>query len=351
MEEQARLSHLRFSKSNKDDVPQWKPDLWPSLLGGRRWFHASVVLNDEEKEQQTVVVIGGQTAKGGTNSVLLMDLEKETKEWTEGPSLNKSRYGHAAVVCNGFVYALGGVCDHQRLDSIERIELLDLLKSPCTNNKHWTILNCKMSTPRYGCQAVAVHSRFIVVAGGYNGSYLSSTDIIDTAVQTQHIVIAGPCMMVPRCTYAMALVGDRIFAIGGSNGISTVNSVEYLEFMKSSSETNADVNIVFPSSSKWKVHKELVLSVPRKLHGVVNVGTSLIVAGGYGDYYLKSVEVLDTKRNVAFKLPDMTVGRDGLSVVSFPDGIAVIGGRCCRDTCETLSLIEIHGSTKVRRLL
>ena len=97
-------------------------------------------MNDEEKGKQTVVVIGGQKAKCiVTNSVLLMDLENDTKEWTEGPRLNKSRCGLAAVVCNGSVYALGGICNGQRLDSIERIDLVDLLKSPSTsdNTKHY----------------------------------------------------------------------------------------------------------------------------------------------------------------------------------------------------------------------
>ena len=360
MQEQVRLSNLVFPDTNKDEMPQWKSDSWPPLLGGSRFQHASVVVNSENKEQQTVVVIGGQTAKGGTNSVLLMDLEKETKEWTEGPSLNQNRDCHAAVVCNGSVYAMGGYCTTMGeychdlcMDSIERIDLLNLLKSPCAtnNNTHWTALNCTLSTPRSGCQAVAVNNRFIVVVGGvYNGGYMSSTDIIDTAVQTQHIVIAGPSMTVSRAFCGMAAVCHRIFAIGGSNGSSDLNSVEYLDFIEASQETNEDVGFIIPLSSKWKVHKDLVLSVPRTHHAVGKVGTCLIVTGGIIDETVKSVEILDTKRNVVFRLPDMTVLRIGLSVVSCRDGIAVIGGDC-EDSCETLSLIGMPEHTKVRCLL
>ena len=97
-------------------------------------------MNDEEKGKQTVVVIGGQKAKCiVTNSVLLMDLENDTKQWREGPRLNQNRDCHAAVVCNGSVYAIGGGCNGKRLDSIERIDLVDLLKSPSTsdNTKHY----------------------------------------------------------------------------------------------------------------------------------------------------------------------------------------------------------------------
>ena len=242
MQEQERLSNLAFPDTNKDEMPQWKSDSWPPLLGGWRRYHASVVVNEEKKGQQTVVVIGGQKAELlVTNSVLMMDLEKDTKQWREGPSLNQNRAFHAAVVCNGSVYAMGGGCDGERLDSIERIDLLDLWKSPCaTNNKtHWKKLTCTLSTPRGGCQAAAVNNRFIVIVGGYNGSFLSSTDILDTAVKTQHIVTPGPSLTIPRSSCGMAVVGNRIIAIGGSNGSSDhLNSVEYLDFIDASKEAN-----------------------------------------------------------------------------------------------------------------
>ena len=354
MQEQVRLSNLVFPDTNKDEMPQWKSDSWPPLLGGWRCNHASVVVNGEKKGKQTVVVIGGQKAKCiVTNSVLLMDLEKDKKEWREGESMNQNRGGHSAVVCNGSVYALGGYSTTGSLKSIERIDLVDLLKSPCTTNnkKHWMILNCTLSTPRSGCQAAVVHNRFLVVAGGYNGCYLSSTDIIDTAVQAQHSVIAGPSMTVSRAFCGMAVVGHRIFVVGGYNRRSNFNSVEYLDFIADSEENKEDLSCIFPSSSKWKVHKDMVLSVPRHGHAVAKVGTCLIVTGGEYDIdgSTRSVEVLDTKRNVTFKLPDMAVGRSGPSVVSFPDGIAVIGGG--RHTCETLSLTNMPEHTKVRVLI
>ena len=354
MQEQARLSNLFFPDTNNVEMPQWNSDSWPPLLGGWRQSHKSVVVNGEEKEQQTIVVIGGLKKKGATKSVLLMDLDKETKEWREGPRLNERRVGHAAVVCNGSVYALGGSRIGQYMDSIEQIGLLDLNKSPSTTNdkKPWTVLNCTLSTSRCGCEAAVIYNRFIVVVGGVNKffNYLSSTDIIDTTVQTQHSVIAGPSMTVPRSVCGMAVVGQFILAIGGTSGSAHFNSVEYLEFMDSSPDSNADVKLIFPSSSKWKVHKGLVLSVPRKKHAVAKVGTCLIVTGGDTHDTLKSAEVLDMKRNVVYKLPDMTVGRDSHSVVSLSDRIVVIGGHRV-DTCDTLALIDMQERTKVRLLI
>ena len=182
MQEQARLSNLLFPDTNKDEIPQWKSDSWPPLMGGYSWFPASVVVNGNKKEEQTVVVIGGHTGKDGTNSVLLMDLDKDMKQWRKGPSLNQNRCGHGAVVCNGFVYTMGGYCNYQRLDSIERIDLLDLLKSPCTvnENMYWTPLKCTLSTPRAACQAAVVHNRFIVVVGGYYLLAVASLSLVAT---------------------------------------------------------------------------------------------------------------------------------------------------------------------------
>ena len=161
---------------------------------------------------------------------------------------------------------------------------------------------------------------------------------LDTAGQNQHIVIRGPSMTVPRAVCGLGVVGHRIFVIGGYNGSSRLNSVEYLEF-------NDDLSLIFPSSSKWKVHKNLLLSVPRHSHAVAKVGTCLIVTGGHSA--LKSVELLDTKRNVVFNLPDLTVEREAHTVASFLDRIVVIGG-LREDTCESLASIDMQVHTKVR---
>ena len=355
MQNEVKLSKLVFLDTDKDEEPQWKSDSLPPLLGGWRYSHASVVVKDKETDQQIVVVIGGYKSISQTDSVLLMNLGNDKKEWKEAPNLNPKRHGHAAVVCNGFVYVLGGFCNGcGYLDSIERIAVDDMLETTCTTNnkKQWTTLNCCLSTPRYGCAAAVVHDRFIMVAGGSNGSYLSSTDIIDTMQKTGHSVIVGPSMKVARHFCAMAVVDRRIFVVGGYNG-NVLNSVEYLEFNEASQENKETAGFIFPSSSEWTIHKDLVLSVQRYQHAVVQVGSCVIVSGGLRlydyDYTLKSAEVLDTERNVVFNLPDMALGRIGPSMVSMSGGLVVIGGYEL-DSSETLPLIDIKDHIKVRGL-
>ena len=94
-----------------DEEPQWNDQEIPPHLGGWLYYHASVVVeNLENKEDQTIVVLGGQTeAKEGTDSVILLDIgQEDTKQWREGPNMNEKRQEHAVVVCNEWVYAIGG---------------------------------------------------------------------------------------------------------------------------------------------------------------------------------------------------------------------------------------------------
>ena len=176
-------------------------------------------------------LLGGfKQGQGYVNSVLALNLAEPNKQWQEGPPMNKKRDEHAAVVCNGGVYVMGGY-DERSFDSIERIDADDLLHSSLTPStthaSNWTRLSCRLSTGRMGCCAVAVQNRYIVVMGGYSGysyRYLSAVDIIDT---NNHIVTPGPSMTVNRQFCASAVVDHRIFVVGGRNDDDYLDSVEY----------------------------------------------------------------------------------------------------------------------------
>ena len=231
LQEQAWQSGLVLS----DEAPQWNENDWPPLEGGWRDEHATVVLdhpdtdNDNDNKRQTVVVLGGyQAGQGSLDSILVLNVAAPDKHWREGPSMNKSRRGHAAVGCNGGVYVIGGNNGRSYLDCIERIDIKNLLHSPLTTSnkheRHWTRLTCRLSTRRSGCCAVAVHNRYIVVMGGWDGRQrLSSVDIIDTR---NHTVTVGPSMTVPRRFCTSAVIGHRIFDVGGHGEHGNVDSVE-----------------------------------------------------------------------------------------------------------------------------
>ena len=271
-----------------------------------------------------------------------MDLTEENKQWRKGPLLNDDRACHAAVVCNGGVYVIGGYNESSSFNSIERMDVENLLigASVRTTSNQWRTLTCRLSTRRYACSAVAVSNRYIVVIGGYNGNNLSSVDILDTAVHSNHTVISGPSMTVPRHGCASAVIGNRIFVVGGFANGTALKSVEYLEFHDpSGNETKNTTNNVFPCSCRWTSHNELEISVPRSSYAVVSVGSCLIVIGGFTATTYG--EVLDTCRNTVWIIPQQTGLRSGgaCPAVVHSKGIAVIGGSG-NASCETLSLID-----------
>ena len=333
LKEEAWQSGLVLS----EEPPEWNFEDWPPLEGGWRECHASVVLNHpDNNKEQTVVASGGyQQGKGTTDSVLALDLAESNKQWRYGPPMNKKRYDHAAVVCNGAVYVMGGFNGNLTLSCIERIDTNDLVQSSLTKTttqeSHWTTLTCRLSTGRFGCCAVAVHNRYIVVVGGYNDDYLSSVDIIDTR---NHTVTAGQSMNIPRFECASAVIGHRIFVVGGRNKHGNLDSVEYLDFAEETKDGTLSTAICF--SSSWITHSELVLSNVRSSCAVVTVGSCLVVAGGWRN---TTVEVLDTNRNRVWNLPPFVDYRRGCNMVTVANHVAVIGG-WDNPTCATLQLLD-----------
>ena len=355
LKEQAWQSGLVLS----DDTAEWNENDWPPLEGGWRSFHTSVVLNHPIKTDynndkgQTVVVMGGcDKGWNTTNSVLVLNLAAPDKHWREETSMNKSRRGHAAVGCNGGVYVMGGYNGRLFLDCIERIDVKDLQRasstSSTTQESPWTTLTCRLSTRRFGCCALSLHNRYIVVMGGYcNHRYWSSVDIVDTK---NHIVTAGPSMTVPRSFCSSAVVGHLIFVVGGHNDEHVKHaSVEYVDFAEpcDSDQIKEETGSTFiPLSSAWITHSDLVLSNPRDSCAMVPVGSCLVVAGGWRN---STVEVLDTRRNRVWNLPPFTNNcRSGCSMLTAANQVAVIGGEH-NPTCATLPLMD-RNSWCFRRL-
>ena len=167
--------------------------------------------------------------------------------------------------------------------------------------------------------------------GGCNGHYLSSVDIIDTR---NHTVTEGPSMTIPRSFCACAVIGHRIFVVGGRNGDNELDSVEYLGFAEERKDDSLSTIISF--SSAWTTHSELVLSNPRAYCAMVAVGSCLVVVGGWGD---STVEVLDTNRNRVWNLPPFVVYRSSCSMVAVANKVAVIGG-WCNPSCATFPLMD-----------
>ena len=304
----------------------------------------------DRNDEEIVVVMGGETAEEeACNSVLLLNVNETDKKWREGPRLNEKRYCSASVVCNGTVFVIGGNNGDDDLDTVEAIEVGDLLLAPGADStmNRWKTLDCRLSAKRSGCAAAAVHDRFIVVVGGH-GSSFSSVDIIDTASKSQYAVVSGPPLNKGRYNFGMAVIGQRIYVVGGKLTREKL-PVEYLEFEGCSNHADVTVTSVFPSTKSWKIQEDLALDADRFQHCVVKVGSCLIVAGGWSrdDEEVLSVEVMDTEQHVMWKLPSTTTKRSLSSMIAISNGILAISGDT-EDSCDYLALTEKKTETKVR---
>ena len=347
MQEQARLSGLEFLDDSSLE-PQWSTtrEEYKPLLGGKRWGHASVVV-DHDNEVQSIIVLGG-VMKDTDDSVIVWD--SSTEQWRQGPSLNEKRRYHAAETCNGKVYVIGGWnydngCHN--LDTIECIDVASLLANTDSSNRHWNTLSCRLSTAKNGCAAVVVHDRYIVIMGGYNGSErLSTVEVLDT-LQNKIVPLSGLTMNSPRSDFGAAVVGNSIYAVGGmNNNGNKLDSVEVLTF-NVDVDSIGDASTVFGKSSSWTTSKDLVLSKGRYGHGVAKIGNCVVVAGGCRkDGRTNSVEMLDPYRHVVWLLPDMTVARLYCSIAVLSKEIVVLGGDD-HASLETLALIDEQNTAKV----
>ena len=333
---------LLFANDKDQKRPQWRPTGWPPCFGECRSTHGSVVVR-RCQDEEILVLLGGcaTTTCFPFNSVVCFNVQ--SKKWQKGPCMHEKRARPASVLCNNAIYVIGGYNGRSAQDTIERIQVDDLLRSPSASSNGtngWQTVDCRLRTPRFDCAAAVVHDRFIVVAGGrchFLQDNLSSVEIIDTASGNACTIIPGPCLEVARRCFGMAVVGHRIYAVGGTS----LRSVEYMDFDDLLDDSPSCTTSVFSVSKSWKRHNSVFLSSRRKTHvAVVQVGSCLVVAGGYFAGTKLSLEIFDTVNNSSWELLNMIELRFGCSIVALSNGIVAMNGYGSSDSFETLSLVD-----------
>ena len=326
-------------------------------ISNTNFNHALVVVNAPHNEKEEIIdVLGGNIKqrfeKHTTRSVSLLNSDgSEYKRQPRGPRMNQWRVGLAGVFCNGYVYAIGG----WDRDSMERIRVSDLLSSDHLSKTEkktpWKTLKCRLSTTQRGsCSATAVQNRYIVIGGA---DQRGNVDILDISQARQPFIFHGPPLTFPRTQFGLAAIGSRVYVIGGykmTGGEEQSTPVEYLDLLTDSGNDRREFQESTRASNlSWKMHKDLVLSVPRVGHSVVRVGSCLGIIGGHrnhgfsvengADDSVHSVEVFDTKHNKVWSLPDLWEARGSeLSAVSVLNGIVILG---CDMRCKIIARLPL----------
>jgi N-acetylneuraminic acid mutarotase len=233
------------------------------------------------------------------SSTRKMAKEVQGGVWTARASMPTARYGLAAEVVNGKIYAIGG---DSGFTSVEEF-------NPATNS--W-IARASMPTQRYYHAAAAVAGK-IYVLGGWNGTELATVEEYDPAANSW---TARASMSTVRIGAAAAVVDGKVYAIGG-DGLSSVECYD-------------------PGTNTWSMRASLP-EVKGYLAAAV-VSGKIYAIGGYGSNYLSSVHEYDPVTNIWTPRANMPTPRRYLAAAVENGKIYVIGGH----NGSYLSKVEVY---------
>jgi len=185
------------------------------LMGGA-WTLQSKKLATPRDERMQVDMPGGSyifgTVSGRTTSEFLAS---DSNSWVAGPTVPGSEMGDGCVVkiSNEDFLIIGGD-DGQ--DESTRIVKFNTRSGKWEDN--WGSL--LQGRSHHGCTYT---SGKIIVAGGWNGHELKSTEIIDVDSRQSR---SASNMRERRAYFALVTVNNKVLAIGGYNGGKSLSSVE-----------------------------------------------------------------------------------------------------------------------------
>ena len=258
------------------EVPQpgWQ-QTYPTASNGAEW-HLSTPLN---------VVRGGSTAAvlgtsiyaiSGDNtngSVEVYDTSQPSSGWQMlSASLSRERDLPGAATVGTKIYVVGG-WDAEPLSTMEMFDVSD-------PSAGWQVLPVTLNVARDGLAAGAVGTKIYAIGGRqFSPTSASSTvEMYDTSNPSAGWQLL-PSLNSPRELVSVAVVGSKIYAIGGSPNPGNLSaSVEVLD----TSDPGAGWQLL-PAE----------LNTARMAHGAATVGTRIYVVAGVGGEPLSTVEMYD----------------------------------------------------------
>ncbi|XP_003247799.1 kelch-like protein 2 [Acyrthosiphon pisum] len=226
------------------------------------------------------------------------------------------------VMKNKFVFALGGV----NRSCSQSVRMLDVSsQSPC-----WIpIVNMLVCRKLPG---VGVLDNCIYAVGGYDGiSSLNSVEVFNVTYQKWRMVSS---MTIVRRNLGVGVLNNRLYAVGGANGTFMFKSVECYD----------------PSINKWTPVSDM--SVCRSGVGVGVLDGVMYAIGGFnGSVDLKSAEIYRPCDGVWSSISDMHFSRYRPGVVALNGLLYVIGGEPEESIHHTVEIYNPHTNTWTLKIL
>ncbi|XP_048386483.1 kelch-like protein 5 isoform X3 [Stegostoma tigrinum] len=161
--------------------------------------------------------VGGHDGWSYLNTVERWD--PQARQWNFVASMSVPRSTVGVAVLNGKLYAVGGRDGSSCLKSVECFD-------PHTNK--WT--PCALMSKRRGGVGVATWNGFLYAIGGHDAPASNLTSRLSDCVErydpkTDTWTAVAP-MSISKDAVGVCLLGDRLYAVGGYDGQSYLNSVE-----------------------------------------------------------------------------------------------------------------------------
>lgn len=241
----------------------------------------------------------------------------DDKTWTTLPNLRIPRSGLGAAFLKGTFYAVGGrnnsIGSSYDSDWVDKYNAVTEQWRPCA----------PMSVPRHRVGVAVMDEKMYAVGGSAGSEYHSSVECYDpekdrwTLVQSMHS---------KRLGVGVAVVNRLLYAIGGFDG----------------NDRLATVECYHPENNEWNFIPPM--QVGRSGAGVAAINQYIYVVGGFdGTRQLASVERYDTENQIWETMAPVKIARSALSLTPFEGKLYAMGGF---DGSNFLCIVEVYDPEK-----
>ncbi|MBI4569006.1 MAG: hypothetical protein HY719_11485 [Planctomycetes bacterium] len=229
-------------------VEEYDPatDIWTNKKGLPRTLKAPAAAVVRGR----IYVLGGRSDGGNAFRTAVEEYDPSTDSWTDKALMPTARDSLGAVAVNGKIYVIGGD-NGTNLATVEEYD-------PASDA--WSTVSQMVTGRRY--MAAAVADKKVYTLGGYGSGYSNNVEIFNPADGSWNATVMLPAG--GRSGLGAASLGGDVYAIGGFNGSTAIDTVEKYN----------------PSASAWASPLPPVLPAARKDMPAAEVNDRIYVIGG-----------------------------------------------------------------------
>ncbi|KAM6093869.1 kelch-like protein 1 isoform 2-T2 [Chlamydotis macqueenii] len=262
-----------------------RTNIWiqAGVMNGRRLQFGVAVIDDK------LFVIGGRDGLKTLNTVECYN--PKTKAWTVLPPMSTHRHGLGVTVLEGPIYAVGGHDGWSYLNTVERWD---------PQSQQWTFV-ASMSIARSTVGVAALNGKLYSVGGRDGSSCLSSMEYYDP--HTNKWNMCAP-MCKRRGGVGVATCDGFLYAVGGHDAPASNHCSRLLDYVERYDPKTDTWTMVAPLSMPRDAVGVCLLG--DKLYAV---------GGYDGQTYLNTMEAYDPQTNEWTQMASLNIGRAGACVV------------------------------------